>query len=460
MPDISRLSWEACLAVKSAWYRWLLPFTASFSPWHTAVVRIRVTQTHQCTLVIPFATLAGAQTDWSAECSAFAPCLLPLSSGGSWGHGCHPNRFAGKLTCWVSLSFIIPLLPAVLSWWLVRARTPHSLIRRQTDPLGVAFFRQPSVCRSPQVAREGTDATLANHPLVKHPYNAAQDRQRKAALMSLLDRDTSQEEKDNAVRATKGRWITKGEGRWIPYLPQSGPPYLDSPTTRTSASQTLTPLPPQSKSPLLPLQVLEQARQIEERRRAEQAAAQAAAAAAAQARRAAAPGAAARGGSGAPGPDSAFDPSYLVYPQSFDNQVGSEVVVFYVHMVISTGHYMAVGTCTLLAQHAPTLVHQRLCRWSPPKPQHELAGCVCLPAVRSGCPGVTPACHTHAWPMRPWPLSFDSDRFEQVQPGVPTLLSPTLEPFRPERPGVYARGVHMRAMLEQQPVAILGAQAP
>lgn len=171
--------------------------------------------------------------------------------------------------------------------------------------------RYYTVARKLLVAREGTDATLANHPLVKHPYNAAQDRQRKAALMSLLDRDTSQEEKDNAV--------------------------------------------------------LEQARQIEERRRAEQAAAQAAAAAAAQARRAVAPGGAARGGSGAPGADGGFDPSYLVYPQSFENQ---------------------------------------------------------------------------------------------VQPGMPSLFSPTLEPLRPERPGVYARGLHMKQMVEQQPAAILGAQAP
>jgi hypothetical protein len=121
-------------------------------------------------------------------------------------------------------------------------------------------------------------------------------------------------------------------------------------------------------------QVLEQARQIEERRRAEQAAAQAAAAAAAQARRAAAmPGVAnaARGGSAGPAAGvsnpSVFDASYLTYPASFDN-------------------------------------------------------------------------HT--------------------QPGMPSLLSPTLEPLRPERPAVYARGLHTRATVEQQPVAILGPQAP
>ncbi|KAI8470122.1 MAG: hypothetical protein J3K34DRAFT_521591 [Monoraphidium minutum] len=178
--------------------------------------------------------------------------------------------------------------------------------------------RYYGVARKLLIAREGTDAALSNHPLVKHPYNGAQDRQRKAALMSLLDRDTSQEEKDNAV--------------------------------------------------------LEQARQIEERRRAEQAAAQAAAAAAAQARRAAAaaPGAsaaaaAARGGAGPPPGVSSFDPSYLVYPPTFENQ---------------------------------------------------------------------------------------------VQPGVPSLLSPTLEPLRPERPGAYLRGAHTKAMLEQQPAAILGPQAP
>jgi hypothetical protein len=66
-----------------------------------------------------------------------------------------------------------------------------------------------------KVAREGTDALLANHPLVKHPYNAGQDRQRKAALMSLLDRDTSQEEKDNAVGGRTregGRSSFKGGG--------------------------------------------------------------------------------------------------------------------------------------------------------------------------------------------------------------------------------------------------------
>ncbi|GBF95675.1 hypothetical protein Rsub_08657 [Raphidocelis subcapitata] len=182
--------------------------------------------------------------------------------------------------------------------------------------------RYYDIARKLLIAREGTDATLANHPLVKAPYNAAQDRQRKAALMSLLDRDTSQEDADNAV--------------------------------------------------------LEQARQIEERRRAEQVAAQAAAQAAAAARRAATaapPAAAPRvatpgappGVAAAPGPESSFDPAYLVYPASFDNQ---------------------------------------------------------------------------------------------TQPGVPTLLSPTVEPVRPERPGVYARGVFTRAMVEQQSAIILGQQAP
>ncbi len=55
-----------------------------------------------------------------------------------------------------------------------------------------------------------------------------------------------------------------------------------------------------------------------------------------------------------------------------------------------------------------------------------------------------------------YPAAFDN----QVQPGVPSLLGPTVEPIRPQPPGVYARGLYTKLMVDQQPNAILGAQAP
>lgn len=50
------------------------------------------------------------------------------------------------------------------------------------------------------VAREGGEAAVANHPLVKHPYNAEHERNRKAALNALLGRTPQQEAEDAAVR--------------------------------------------------------------------------------------------------------------------------------------------------------------------------------------------------------------------------------------------------------------------
>jgi DNA methyltransferase 1-associated protein 1 len=59
--------------------------------------------------------------------------------------------------------------------------------------------RYYGIARKLLIAREGTDATIANHGLVRTPYNATHERNRKQALVALLQRDPQQELQENLV---------------------------------------------------------------------------------------------------------------------------------------------------------------------------------------------------------------------------------------------------------------------
>jgi hypothetical protein len=60
--------------------------------------------------------------------------------------------------------------------------------------------RYYSIARKLLTAREGTDATLLNNPLLRQPYNAAQERARRSALHTLLTRNPDEEDAENQVR--------------------------------------------------------------------------------------------------------------------------------------------------------------------------------------------------------------------------------------------------------------------
>lgn len=61
--------------------------------------------------------------------------------------------------------------------------------------------RYYSIARKLLTAREGTDATLLNNPLLRQPYNAAQERARRSALHTLLTRNPDEEDAENQVRS-------------------------------------------------------------------------------------------------------------------------------------------------------------------------------------------------------------------------------------------------------------------
>lgn len=59
--------------------------------------------------------------------------------------------------------------------------------------------RYYTVARRLLLTREGGEASIANATLIKHPYNKAHERDRKAALNALLRRTAQQAAEDNAV---------------------------------------------------------------------------------------------------------------------------------------------------------------------------------------------------------------------------------------------------------------------
>lgn len=59
--------------------------------------------------------------------------------------------------------------------------------------------RYYSIARKLLVAREGTDATVLNNPLIRTPYNARHERARRAALNTLMTRDPTEEAAENVV---------------------------------------------------------------------------------------------------------------------------------------------------------------------------------------------------------------------------------------------------------------------
>ena len=84
--------------------------------------------------------------------------------------------------------------------------------QRTTEDLKERYY---GIARKLLIAREGTDATIANHSLVRNPYNAAHERNRKQALIALLHRTPQQEEQENLVRL---RTCSVGMGWWAHLL--------------------------------------------------------------------------------------------------------------------------------------------------------------------------------------------------------------------------------------------------
>ncbi|KAK9806041.1 hypothetical protein WJX73_008279 [Symbiochloris irregularis] len=72
---------------------------------------------------------------------------------------------------------------------------------RTTEDLKQRYY---TVARQLLIAREGGESGIANHVIIKHPFNAQHERQRKNAMDTLLRRTQAQEAADSAVLAEAG----------------------------------------------------------------------------------------------------------------------------------------------------------------------------------------------------------------------------------------------------------------
>lgn len=95
------------------------------------------------------------------------------------------------------------------------ACTPHQTLKHPLHPVPGYCTQFPngpprsvedlkdryySIARKLLVAREGTDATVLNNPLLRQPYNANHERARRAALHTLMTRNPGEEAAENEVR--------------------------------------------------------------------------------------------------------------------------------------------------------------------------------------------------------------------------------------------------------------------
>lgn len=88
--------------------------------------------------------------------------------------------------------------------------------------------RYYSVARAILIARAPSPGDVSGHPLVKEPYNVAQETDRKRALSMVLSQTKHQERKDaevlaEAKRITESRMVARGEEPELPVPSNAGP---------------------------------------------------------------------------------------------------------------------------------------------------------------------------------------------------------------------------------------------
>ena len=64
--------------------------------------------------------------------------------------------------------------------------------------------RYYAIARKLLSSREGGEAAVANHTLIRYPYNKEHEVQRKQAVEMMLARTAEQAEEENAVSPEKG----------------------------------------------------------------------------------------------------------------------------------------------------------------------------------------------------------------------------------------------------------------